>query len=142
MNIRPETLLDRERIRNGPMVVFWGQEAEEYWTRPEPINFGEVPGRKLRHLLRRQAPWRFTIRLAPGPAEESLSIFGERVAMRFGQHLRDTPDAGKHRAIWQSGVAFAATAPDAVGCVARMLPALEGISVSAVQIRVERWAAA
>lgn len=138
MNMNAAELLDPAKVANGPMVVYWGQEVEEFWVKPTPLDFGAEPKRRLRHRIARTKPWRFTLRLEPTPAEESLTIFGERIALRFGQTLRGPP-SDTDTAIWQTGSLFARDAPRAIGSVARLLPALDGINVAAVQVRVEAW---
>lgn len=136
MNVRAEDLLDPERILRGPMVVYWGQEEEEYWRKTEPLSFGDTPKLGLRDRLRRRKLWRFTVRVAPTRDAESLTLFGERVAMRLGQVLGSGADA-TDTAIWLPGWLFARTAPEAVGSAARVLMALEGIEISQAQVRVE-----
>jgi hypothetical protein len=130
-------LLSDERMVNGPMVVWWNQDEEETPNRPH--EWGDPPRVRLRDRLLGRRPFKVEIRLTPPPAED-LEEFGHRIAAKLGLPWKYGPPRPEDRAVWLPGEVLARTAPHALGSAGLALKQLDGVSVSAAQIRVEEWA--
>jgi hypothetical protein len=63
MTFDASVLFDHDLLVNGPLVVYWGQDCEEFSRRE--LTFGDRPHLPLRARLRRARPWRVAVRLAP-----------------------------------------------------------------------------
>lgn len=134
MTFNAGALLDEERLRNGPLDVFWGQDE---WIEPSrPLPTGDPPKRRWWHRLLGFKPFALDMRLAP-PESEDLYEWGAGLAAQLGLDLLNAPRHGD-RAIWLPGSVLAKNAGAALGSAGKVLRRLEGVHVSAVQVRVQR----
>lgn len=136
MTFSPESLLNERAVRDGPLVVWWGQEHE--MPAPDPLmKLGRPPRRKLRQWILRQRPFAIELRLQP-PEGTPLEEFGLRVC-----ELLDLPQSNEpretHKAVWVSGGVYAREARQALGSTAAVFNKLEGVMISAAQVRVWDW---
>src|SRR4051812_38942522 len=116
MAFDPTSLLSDERLEDGPLVVYWNQEREEFPREPVP----EVEERPLRWLWRLLGVrrWRFAIRLTPPPGEP-LAGWGQLVADQLSMTWRAPLDSD--RAVWIYGGVFARNASNALGSMQKVL---------------------
>jgi hypothetical protein len=134
MTFRVEDLADDERMQNGPMVVFWGQDAEvpflgdtfDWPAKRQPL--------RSRLLLRRE--FRIMIRLQP-PEGVDLKQYGQDVARILGIPYGGDPK-DHHKATWIPATVYVRNAPQALASAGRVLIRLGKFETSAVQVRVER----
>lgn len=134
MTFDPATLLDPERMRNGPLVVYWQQDGEI--DAPPDLPLAPRPAVKGRYRLMRCRPFGLTMRLAPPPGRVSLEEFGNDICDRLGieRHRLDDP---ANKAVWLTGSTVARQAPGGLVAAGRLLTQLEGIYISACQVRVD-----
>lgn len=133
-----DMLLRPEAMRDGPLVVFWNQEA---WIEPDAPILGtdEMPPKKLVQRLLRCKPWSIEIRLAP-PPDADLETWGVAVAKKLGVPWSGPPKDGD-RAVWMPGATWARNAGGALGSASLVFKDLNGFQIGAAQIRVARMTA-
>jgi hypothetical protein len=142
MTFQVGELMDPERILNGPMVVFWGQDEAV----PTPAHIGgslpisEPPKPSWRQRRKKMRPWKFMIRLQP-PADEDLDEWGGRVSAALGVAWKPSRKDPTHTAIWLPGSCLATDAPTVIGECGNVLERLQGFTIVAAQIEVEALAA-
>jgi hypothetical protein len=130
-----DMLLRPEAMRNGPLVVYWGQDE---WIEPNgPLPaITEVPRKGLLQRLLRCKPWTIEIRIAP-PPDEDLETWGQAIAKKLAVPWGGRPKE-TDRAIWLLASTWARHAGGALGSAAKVFNALDGFKVGAAQIRVAR----
>lgn len=133
MTINPYDLLDDEKMRNGPMVVFWNQDEEIRPNREFPDY--DLPRRPFHAWLFRLRRFKMELRLAPPPDEKELAEWGARVAKTLGVTWGDPLEGD--RAAYVIGYTFARNAPAAIATAGYVLKKLDEFHVGAVQVRVE-----
>jgi hypothetical protein len=133
-----DMLLRPEAMRDGPLVVYWNQEA---WIDPgRPLTQAtELPPKKFRARLFRCKPWSIQIRIAP-PPDADLETWGIAVAKKLSVPWEGQPKEGD-RAIWMPGSTWARNAGGALGSASKVFHQLDGFQIGAAQIRVERMTA-
>lgn len=134
MTFDPAELLDPDKMQNGPMTFFWGQD--EYVEPRVGIDVDRpVPGRRsFRQWLRRVRPWTLDVRLMPTP-DTDLNAWGQTVAKTMG--VRWTGEAAPdHRAVWLPGLTWARNAGEALASSKYIFDALAGFELAEVQVRV------
>lgn len=128
-------VMDDVALRDGPMIVMWGQSE---WIEPSvplpALPLGALPKRTLRQRLWRVRPWRIDYRLKPTPGQ-TLNEFGRAIADQFGVNLLAAPGPDD-KAIWLIAGTWARNAPGAISSAGLLLKAMEDIQVVAVQVRV------
>lgn len=127
-------LLDGDKLRNGPMTLFWNQD--EFIPCNHKIDYGEPPKRKLIHRLLRVRAFRFDVRIAPpkdmAPAE--LSEWGKAIAARLDVPWQNEARDGD-RAVWLPGWVWCKTAGQAVGSARHVFNKLDGLTIGQAQVR-------
>lgn len=137
MNFRVEDLLDPDRMLNGPLVFYWGQD-DRVPHRGKPIEWSEPGKMPLKFRLRRAKWWRIVVRLQP-PAGEDLFDFGVRTCAALGQPAPPRePSDTEATAMWFPMLAPAKDAPGALACASVFLAQLTSLEASACQIEIER----
>lgn len=136
MSFRIEDLMDADRMKNGPMVVFWNQEG--YIPCNKPLRYGERPKVPFAVRLRGWRPWRIEIRLAP-PEGEDLQAFGHMLIERLDLPKMEGAPGDGDRGIFLPGGVVTPDAGSAIASAASIFKHLGGVEVSAVQVKVEAW---
>jgi hypothetical protein len=141
MTFQVGELMDPERILNGPMVVYWGQDE----AIPTPAHIREslpIPEPRKpswRERRKKMRPWKFMIRLQPLP-EEDLSEWGGRVSAALGTPWKPARQDPNHTAIWLPGSCLATDAPTVIGACGDVLEKLQGFTIVAAQVEAEALA--
>jgi hypothetical protein len=138
MVLNADELLDDDAMKNGPMTVFWNQDE---WVEPngDPLPEPTLDAwshRPLKARLLRAKPWAIEMRLAP-PPDTDLGEWGNELTRCFGAELAAPPKEGD-KAVWMSFGTWARNAGEAVGSAGLAFKKMDGINLSAVQIRVSR----
>lgn len=125
---------DGTLAKNGPIVVFWGQDHPILTNHelPDP----PVPRRTWWQRLRRYRAWKVEIRLQPPPGED-LHAWGRRIADRLGIAHSDGPRRPTDQAIYLPCSTVAPTAADALSAATHVFHRLDGFTVAAMQVRVD-----
>ncbi len=131
MTFRVDDLIDADKLKHGPLVVYWGQDGYVAPNKDIAVDWRRPPRYRWLRLLGCR-PFRFNLRVAP-PAGENLDDWGRSVADRLGVPWMGTPEAGDV-AVWLPGLVMAKSAGEAVGSIQKVFDRLDGFFVSAVQI--------
>lgn len=135
MTFSTDELLDRDRMKNGPMTVFWNQDD---WVRPsKPLDYGQKPKPKLWQRLLRLRLFKLDIRLMP-PEDADLLTWGKEVAAQVGVPWQGEPEDGD-KAVWLVGACFARNPAQVVGGTRKVFDKMPGRLIRQAQVQTELW---
>jgi hypothetical protein len=135
MVFRPEQLLNREAMKEGPFDVFWNQDEWIEPTDEKVLPVGDQwPKRKLLQRLLRHKRWHIVMRIAP-PPDTDLQEWGEALAERLKIDWIG-PAKSTDRAVWMPMTTWARNAGGAIASAGYVLNSLEGFMLGQAAIRV------